>query len=61
MNTRELSYTLIGHIGSKGEAVYWSKEHGLAVEKDHTYLATPTAEEMVEMHMIFPHLKGVSL
>ena len=35
---------------NRGEAIYYSKKDGFAVEKDYSYLAKPTKEEMKEIN-----------
>lgn len=49
-------YTMIGHIKT-GEAIYYNKPLGLAIEKDHEVLVCPSPEEEAEIYEIFPHLK----
>jgi hypothetical protein len=52
------TWTLAGHL-STGEAVYWQKGGGLAVGKDHAYLANATPEEKAEIYKTMSHLKPV--
>jgi hypothetical protein len=49
-------WILVGHLGV-GEAVYWQRGGGLAVEKDHQSLVEPTAEETAEIYRSMPHLR----
>jgi hypothetical protein len=51
-------WTLAGHLSS-GEAVYWRKGGGLAVEKDHQHLVDPTSEETAEIYKRMSHLKPI--
>jgi len=50
------NFTLIGHLES-GDAIYFNKTGGLAVEKDHQFLAYPTSKEVEEIYNLFPHIR----
>lgn len=49
-------FTFIGNLQS-GEAIFRCKDGSLAIERDHEFLAYPTAAETSEVYEIFPQLK----
>lgn len=51
-------WTFVGSL-SRGKAVYYGPDGGVAVEQDHTLLAEPTEEERTEILKRFPHLRAV--
>ncbi len=50
------TYTKIGHL-STGEAVYYGKYLGLVVERDHSFLTSPTDAEELEIRERMPQAK----
>jgi hypothetical protein len=51
----EAMWTFVGTMNC-GESIFWSKDSGLAVEKDHLRLVEATPEETAEIYKRMSHL-----
>jgi len=51
-------YTFLGSL-LNGEAIFYSKANGLAIEQDLSHLVTATHEEILEIYKTKSHLKAI--
>jgi len=51
-------YTFMGSL-LNGEAIFYSKADGLAIEKDHMHLVPATPKEKAEIYKTKSHLRSI--